>query len=338
MIQWYTGEIAQEQIRLIHRHPELELVGAVVFHEEKSGLDVGEIAGIGPIGVQATADANVALALDADCVLYNAPFANYAEIPSILSSGKNVVTVVGGTYPKATPHYDALQRSCLEGQSSLLGSGIHPGLHGDYLPLLATSATHTIRHVRIREWGNMSGYVPTTLRFMGFGESIEDLRQREDYAEYMTTAYREMVQLVADGAGLDFDEVRSECDFAPATCDCENGLVRRGTAAGIRVAAHAMSNGRPIVTEDILWYVDSDLDSEWIPEAEHDDYVLEIDGEPNLKLRVGFSQDGGTILDAAKTSTAARMVNSIPVVCSADPGVLTALDVPVPRGWRPFRG
>jgi len=34
IVQWYTGALACQQIRLIAAHPELELVGAVVFHEE----------------------------------------------------------------------------------------------------------------------------------------------------------------------------------------------------------------------------------------------------------------------------------------------------------------
>ena len=41
VIQWYTGAIAREQIGMIQRNPELELVGAVVHHEEKAGIDVG---------------------------------------------------------------------------------------------------------------------------------------------------------------------------------------------------------------------------------------------------------------------------------------------------------
>ena len=53
VIQWYTGSIASEQIRLIARHPELTLAGAVVHHEEKVGRDAGEIAGIAPLGVEA---------------------------------------------------------------------------------------------------------------------------------------------------------------------------------------------------------------------------------------------------------------------------------------------
>ena len=43
VIQWFTGEIARHQIRLLAQSPTMELVGAFVFHEEKAGLDAGEL-------------------------------------------------------------------------------------------------------------------------------------------------------------------------------------------------------------------------------------------------------------------------------------------------------
>ena len=67
--QWYTGTMGKMQIDLLHRDPSFELVGVVVHSADKAGLDAGEIAGIGPIGVTAIHDIDAALALEADCVL-----------------------------------------------------------------------------------------------------------------------------------------------------------------------------------------------------------------------------------------------------------------------------
>ena len=51
------------------RHPDLELVGAYVYSADKAGRDVGDICGVGPIGVTARGDRDAILDLDADCVL-----------------------------------------------------------------------------------------------------------------------------------------------------------------------------------------------------------------------------------------------------------------------------
>lgn len=80
IVHWYTREIARHQIRVVAACPSMELVGAYVHHEEKNGVDAGEIAGIDPLGVRATNNMDEILALDADCVLYNPPTERYDEI------------------------------------------------------------------------------------------------------------------------------------------------------------------------------------------------------------------------------------------------------------------
>ncbi|MBW2421658.1 MAG: dihydrodipicolinate reductase, partial [Deltaproteobacteria bacterium] len=86
VIQGYTGGIAREQIKMIAAHPRVELVGALVHHEEKVGLDVGEIAGIEPLGVAATNELSQILSINADCVLYKPPVDTLAEVIPMLES------------------------------------------------------------------------------------------------------------------------------------------------------------------------------------------------------------------------------------------------------------
>src|SRR4029453_2531948 len=71
VIQWATGNVGRAAVEGIVSHPELELVGTWVHSADKSGRDVGELCGIGPLGVRATSDVDAILALDADCVLYS---------------------------------------------------------------------------------------------------------------------------------------------------------------------------------------------------------------------------------------------------------------------------
>ena len=85
VIQGYTGTIAKAQIRMIARHPDVELVGTLVHHEDKVGLDAGDIAGIEPLGVAATNSLDDILALDADVVLYNPPTDTLTDVVPILA-------------------------------------------------------------------------------------------------------------------------------------------------------------------------------------------------------------------------------------------------------------
>ena len=54
VIQWATGAVGSLALKEIIRHPDLELVGVLVYSEEKEGKDAGELVGLDPTGVLAT--------------------------------------------------------------------------------------------------------------------------------------------------------------------------------------------------------------------------------------------------------------------------------------------
>src|SRR5262245_43580269 len=91
VIQWATGGVGRAAIQGIADHPELELVGCWVHGRAKDGRDAGELAGIAPLGINATRDVGALLALDADCVLYSPILGDAELIARILRSGKNEI-------------------------------------------------------------------------------------------------------------------------------------------------------------------------------------------------------------------------------------------------------
>ncbi len=127
----------------------MELVGAFVYHAEKNGLDAGEIAGVDPLGVRATNNIDEILALNADCVLYNPPLERYDEIIRILASGKNVISIMAGWNPKKHSCYPEIVKACEEGQSSLYGTGLNPGLSYE-LALLGSSICTDVESIYIK--------------------------------------------------------------------------------------------------------------------------------------------------------------------------------------------
>ena len=88
VIQWATGNVGRAAVEGILSHPELELVGTWVSDPAKVGRDVGEICGLGAIGVHATGDVDAILATDADCVLYSPLLPQLDEVVRILASGR----------------------------------------------------------------------------------------------------------------------------------------------------------------------------------------------------------------------------------------------------------
>ena len=55
VVQWATGNIGSRSLRAIIEHPRLELVGVHVHSAGKVGTDAGELCGVAPTGILATA-------------------------------------------------------------------------------------------------------------------------------------------------------------------------------------------------------------------------------------------------------------------------------------------
>ena len=56
VVQWTTGNVGTKSVHASAVNSELELVGGYAWSPDKVGCDVGELCGIGPLGVEATAD------------------------------------------------------------------------------------------------------------------------------------------------------------------------------------------------------------------------------------------------------------------------------------------
>src|SRR5262245_19668020 len=178
VIQWATGGVGRAAIEGILAHPELELVGCWVHSKDKDGRDVGELIGRAPIGVKATRDVDALLALPADCVLYSPVIGNPAVVARILASGKNVVTPLGWFYPFASKGVAEIEAACRAGGVTLHGTGIHPGGITERFPLVISSLSRAITHVRAEEWSDIRSYsAPQVISdVMGFGKTPEQAR------------------------------------------------------------------------------------------------------------------------------------------------------------------
>jgi hypothetical protein len=171
-------------IRAVARRPDLELVGVWVHSAEKAGVDAGVLAGIEPLGVAATNDADALLALRPDCVCYSASGESLdagvvPDMARMLEAGINVVTVSapGLVHPAGyNPEWrDLLERAAAAGNATLYSSGIEPGFAGDQLPLTLMTLSDTVSSVRTQEIFQYDGYPVTFVMFevFGFGKPME---------------------------------------------------------------------------------------------------------------------------------------------------------------------
>jgi hypothetical protein len=340
VIQWATGGVGRAAIEGIVSHPALELVGCWVHSPDKSGRDVGALAGIDPIGIAATSDLEQILAVDADCVLYSPMLADAKVVGRILRSGKNVVTPVGWWYPQADQVTD-LEAACVEAGVSLHGTGIHPGGITEKFPLMVSALSHAITHVRAEEFSDIRTYAaPEVVRdVMLFGKT-----PAEAAASIMTTVlghgFKQAVRMVADEMGFAIEpELRTGHEVAVATAPIESpiGVIEAGLVAAQKFRWEALVDGEPVIVAAVNWFMGQQhLDPPWTFGPEGERFEVEITGDPPVlvtfhklhpdSIEEGLERNRGIV------ATALHCVNSVPAVCRADPGIRTYLDLPLVAG------
>ncbi len=342
VIQWGTGNVGGYALRSVLRHPELELAGVWVHSKAKEGRDAGELCGLDPVGITATRDADALLALDADCVCYTATAdIRIAEavddLCRILESGKNVVStsVVGLVHPYSlhAAFSGRLDEAARRGRVAFFTSGIDPGFANDLLPLVLTGLCERWEEVRIQEIVNYTTYDQPQVLFetMGFGKPLDHTPLLLTPGA-LTFAWGGTLRLLAEGLGVELQEIRETHERRPATRPLEiaGHKVEPGTMAALRFEVQGIVDGSPALVVDHVTRLDDDLAPEWPSGLEG--YRLLIRGIPSIRCDLELADEEGDVAVGGVIASATRVVNAIPAVCESEPGLLSALDLPLITG------
>jgi len=347
VVQWSTGSVGSIALAALATRADLNLVGVWVHDPDKAGHDAGTLAGLGTLGVTTTTDADAVLASRPDCVCYTAsgesrPTEAVDDCCQLLAAGINVVTtsVPGLLYPAG---YDAgeverLEAAAQSGGASLYASGIEPGFAGDHLVLTLATLTDRIHSVRTQELFSYAEYPVAFTMFdvFGFGKPPEH-RCLMELPGVQASAWGPPVQLVADQLGAPLDTIRETYDkrVTDQPLQVAAGTLDAGTVGAVRFETIGVVDGRDAIVIEHINRMAPDLAPDW-PTADRDGtYRIAFDGEPSLtcELTLGAPHD---FTRHGLIATAMRVVNAIPAVCDADPGIVSAADLPLTLPHRPF--
>jgi hypothetical protein len=340
VVVWSTGGIGSRAVRAIAQRPDLELVGVWVHHPDKDGRQVSELCPGGPSGLTATRDADALIGLRPDCVIYAAsgPERDAAAIPDyerLLRAGINVATTTS-TRLVFPPAYepaarDRLTEAAMQGGASLYASGIFPGFASDQLALVATTMSGRVHTIRVLEISLNDHYPVASVMMdgMGFGRPL-DFEPLLSRPGVISTVWQAPIQLMARGLGVELEEIHGRLDRVLTDRDLRVafGTIPAGTCGAVRTVASGVVNGREAVVVEHIIRMARDVAPEW-PTSENDaTYLVEIEGDPDIQLRLTLGEaDGQDAGNSAMTATAMRVVNAIPFLVAADPGLLSSLDL-----------
>lgn len=350
VIQWATGSVGGVSLRAVLEHPDLELVGVLVHDPAKAGRDAGSLCGLPDTGVLATTDVDSVLRLDADCVSHSPRNTRETteDLARILETGKNVVSsaLVPALYAPAKHvsrrSTDRLDQACHTGQSSLFVSGIDPGFATDALPVFLTGISGRVDHVRMMEIFSYEHYddAETQFGWFGFGQPLDSPTPPYLAPGRLTRYWGPTVELVAAGLGLEVDEIK-ETTARIATDDRLElgiGTVEAGTVGGLRFEVQGFVGGRQVVTLEHVTRLHPSVAPDWPQPIVRDGcYRIVIDGWPNYELNLHSTVDEGNNYLGMEAATGLWLVNHIPAVCEAAPGILSPFDFGLERRPGLFR-
>ncbi len=342
VVQWTTGNVGTESVKAIHANPGLELVGCFAWSADKVGRDVGELVGIGPVGVRATDDVDALLALSPDCVVYNPMWPSVDELVRLLEAGVDVVTTAAIiTGRRLGDDHQRLVDACERGGATLMGTGVSPGF-AELVAITVAGICSRIDKVTVSETADTTFYdSPDTERPVGFGRPIDD-PDLPRMAQEGTAVFGEAVAVVADAIGVELDEIVCESEFAMTTADVEmaSWTIPAGCVAGVAASWQGRVDGRVVVDLSVRWKKGDALEPAWV--IEKDGWTITVDGLPTVTAALDFlpppdfvAETLEDLMSIGHVITAVPALNAIAPVVAAPPGIVTYadFDFPMPRGW-----
>jgi hypothetical protein len=350
---WGTGNMGRAAIRAVDAHPALTLSAVVTSSASKAGSDAGELAGLDrALGVPLGTDVDAALA-GARAVAYMAsgdvrPADAAADVARCLRSGAVVVTpALYALYdPRSAPAEvtGPLLEAAKAGEAAFFASGVDPGWGNDLLPVLVSGLAGTVDEVRCQEIFDYSTYdQPESVRHLvGMGHPM-------DYEPPMTApgvptmVWGGQVRLIARALGVELDEIRETLERRPLDADVTNGmgLFERGTQGALRFEVQGVVDGVPRIVIEHVTRIGPGCAPDWPLPSDGGDgaHRVVIEGRPRIEVNLEATDEGGNRAAGGNATAANRLVNAIPWLTTAAPGLYDGLDVPLtPATGRMTRG
>jgi 2,4-diaminopentanoate dehydrogenase len=321
--QFGMGPIGIESLKLAATKPWVQIVGAVDIDPAKVGKSVKELAGIDKAGESKVYSSFEELwqKEQPQVVLHTAGSKAAASIEQITPMARRGVSVVSSCeellypYLRAEKETKELEQVCRENGARIVGTGVNPGFVLDLLPVCLTGVCRSVRGIYGERVVNASTRRGPLQKKIGSGMDPEEFRELFRQGKAGHAGFQESLALIGHCMNWKFDETSETCEPMIADHDIKTNFfeVKKGLTCGLHQRAIGKIGGKTLVELDLKMYLDA--------KDPHD--LVRIDGDPPVEALL----KGGVAGDSA---TVAALINAVPRVLRARPGVLLMTDLPVP--------
>ena len=317
------GPIGAMMARQLAARDGFRIVGAIDLDPAKVGRDVGELAGIGhPLRVNVSPEAGKTLAKTKPDVAVLCTSSSIAsvmpQIEDILKARVPLVTTTEElSYPvrKHASLAKKIDAMAKKAKVAVLSTGVNPGFVMDTLPIVLTAASERIESIAVsRVQDARSRRLPFQQK-IGAGLTPDQFEREVRRGTIRHVGLAESITMIADAIGWQLDRITDEIKpkIAAATVASEYLAVDSGYISGIIQDGIGYRYGTAVIKLHMEAYLGA---------PESFDSVC-IEGVPRLEMKIA----GGVPGDIATVSV---VLNSIPKVIQAKPGLQTMRDLPLP--------
>lgn len=327
VVQYGIGPIGLSCLKTVLSKPNhIELVGVIDIDPAKVGKDVGEILGLPEkTGVLVSADADAVLSsTKPDVVLHTTSSflaRMYDQLILCASYGANVVSSTEelsypyGRHPAISLELDKVAK---ENGVTLLGTGVNPGYAMDALALMTTGVCNSVSSITVNREVNAGLRRLPLQQKVGAGITEAQFAEKKATGMFGHIGLVESIRLIADGMGWSIDRIEEILEPVISSKQVVTPYltVEKGQVAGIHHHAYGYDGDEKLISLDLKMFVGA--------ENPRDEVIAESDPPMNMLVRGGIFGD---------TATVATLVNSIPLVVDAAPGLKTVKDIPLLRAF-----
>jgi len=324
------GPIGAGVVRQVAERKGFRIVGAADIDPIKAGRDLGEVAGVGrSLRVKVSGDVRNAIkAAKPDVVV----LCTSSSLRQIMGQVEDIlklrVPIVSTTEELAYPtrsnlkYARAIHELAKKSKVAVLSTGVNPGFAMDALPIMLTGICERVQALHVERVQDARIRRLPFQQKIGSGLTPAQFQKKVDDGTVRHVGLAESISMIADALGWKLDGITDEIQpkIATETVESEFLAVDPGFVCGLVQDGIGYREGVPVITLHMEAYLGA-------PES-YDS--VEITGSPALKMKI----DGGIHGDIA---TASIVVNSLPKILEATPGLHTMRDMPVPSffGGRP---
>jgi 4-hydroxy-tetrahydrodipicolinate reductase len=322
--QWGTGNVGLYALRAIIEHPHFDLVGCCVYSDAKAGKDAGELCGLPANGIRTTQDIADIVAAKPDCVVYMPHEADFNDVCRLLEAGINISTsrMEFNYRDRLEPGLRArIEAACGRGHSSIYGTGSTPGWFTEVMPLALSALERRLDCITLTDYADMSSRNSPEMLFqvLPFGADPTTIDNSAPVGTAMSSP--PSLSMTAAALGLAVDEIVTGRDFAltKGRVEIPAGVLEPGTIGAMRMTIAGLRDGKVVIRRNSIWYLTRDVEPAW--DLRDTGLHYRVEGDLPLDVMITIPVSAEDYPKVSPALTANPVVNAVPLVCAAAPGV-----------------